>query len=82
MKTYSITQTYELEVSVMVYVPDNYTPTDVQEHFSDFPISISVESEWDGSDTDEITCDSNICVDGLVSTGLPVVFDHMGVPVI
>lgn len=75
MKKYTIIQHYELEVSVTVHVPDNLSVHEVQEYFSDFPISVVVESEWENSENDEVTCDNDIIVESLTTHGNPLVYD-------
>ena len=73
MKEYTITQTYVLEVSVTVHVPDAMNIHEVQEHFSDFPINVTVQSEWDETESDDVVCDNDISVDSVLSHGLPLV---------
>lgn len=68
MKTFSVTQTYELEISFTVEVPDDYTLSDVRDNFEDFPISIVVEPEWDESEFDDSIFNNDIIVQSLVST--------------
>lgn len=75
MKQYTIIQTYELEVSVTVNVPDDLPVHEVQEYFSEFPISVVVESAWENSDNDEVTCNNDIVVESLTVHGNPLVYD-------
>jgi hypothetical protein len=79
MKTLTITQSYELEVSVTVQVPDDYTLDDIQNTFADFPITVAVDSKWDDyRDNDEVICYNDIAIEHLNTHGLPVPHDSNG----
>lgn len=73
MKELTITQTYVLEVSVTVHVPDDMNTYEVQEHFADFPINVTVESAWDETESNDVICDNDILVDSVSPHGLPLV---------
>jgi len=64
MRTITITQTYELIVSVEVEVPDDYKYEDMENSFLDFPIRAEVNSVWE--DTEDVKV-IGVCVDAVVS---------------
>ena len=78
MKEYTITQSYALTLSVTVHVPDDMTIYEIQEHFADYDISVTVEPDeeaWDEWNADsEVICDHDICVDSLAPHGFPLVY--------
>lgn len=80
MKTYIVTQDYELKVSVTVQVPDDYTLEDIQDTFADFPITVTVDSKWDDyRDNDEVICYNDIAIECLDTHGLPVLQTYSGI---
>jgi hypothetical protein len=64
MRTITVTQTYELVVSVEVEVPDDYKYEDMENSFLDFPIRAEVKSVWE--DTEDVKV-IGVCVDAVVS---------------
>jgi hypothetical protein len=64
MRTITVTQTYELVVSVEVEVPDDYKYEDMENSFLDFPIRAEVNSVWE--DTEDVKV-IGVCVDAVVS---------------
>jgi hypothetical protein len=64
MRTITVTQTYELIVSVEVEVPDDYKYEDMENSFLDFPIRAEVKSVWE--DTEDVKV-IGVCVDAVVS---------------
>ena len=64
MRTITVTQTYELIVSVEVEVPDDYKYEDMENSFLDFPIRAEVNSVWE--DTEDVKV-IGVCVDAVVS---------------
>jgi hypothetical protein len=64
MRTITVTQTYELVVSIEVEVPDDYKYEDMENSFLDFPIRAEVNSVWE--DTEDVKV-IGVCVDAVVS---------------
>lgn len=64
MRTITVTQTYELVVSVEVEVPDDYKYEDMENSFLDFPIRAEVNSVWE--DTEDVKV-IGVCVDAVDS---------------
>lgn len=64
MRTITVTQTYELIVSIETQVPDDYKYEDMENSFIDFPIRVDVNSVWE--DTENVKV-AGVCVDALVS---------------
>ena len=64
MRTITVTQTYELVVSIEVEVPDDYKYEDMENSFIDFPIRVDVNSVWE--DTEDVKV-IGVCVDALDS---------------
>ena len=46
MVTRTISQSYEMSVLLDVEVPEDWTDQDLIDNFSDFPISVTVDSEY------------------------------------
>lgn len=46
MVTRTISQSYEMSVLLEVEVPEDWTDQDLIDNFSDFPISVTVDSEY------------------------------------
>lgn len=64
MKTITVTQTYELVVSIETQVPDEYTYDDMVNSFTDFPIRVDVNEVWEETENVKVI---GVCVDALVS---------------
>ena len=64
MRTITVTQTYELVVSVEVEVPDDYKYEDMENSFLDFPIRVDVNSVWEDTENVKVI---GVCVDALDS---------------
>jgi len=64
MKTITVTQTYELVVSIEVEVSDEYTYDDMVNSFTDFPIRVDVNEVWEPTENVKVV---GVCVDALVS---------------
>ena len=64
MKTITVTQTYELVVSIEVEVSDEYTYDDMVNSFTDFPIRVDVNEVWEETENVKVI---GVCVDALVS---------------
>jgi hypothetical protein len=64
MRTITVTQTYELVVSIEVEVPDDYKYEDMENSFLDFPIRAEVNSVWE--DTEDVKV-IGVCVDAVDS---------------
>lgn len=47
MVTKTISQSYEMSVLLDVEVPEDWTDEDLIDNFSDFPIEVTVNSEFD-----------------------------------
>ena len=50
MRTITVTQTYELIVSIETQVPDDYKYEDMENSFIDFPIRAEVNSVWEDTE--------------------------------
>jgi hypothetical protein len=64
MRTITVTQTYELVVSIEVEVPDDYKYEDMENSFLDFPIRVDVNSVWEDTENVKVI---GVCVDALDS---------------
>ena len=64
MKTITVTQTYELVVSIEVEVSDEYTYDDMVNSFTDFPIRVDVNEGWEETENVKVI---GVCVDALDS---------------
>ena len=64
MRTITVTQTYELVVSIETQVPDDYKYEDMENSFIDFPIRVDVNSVWEDTENVKVV---GVCVDALVS---------------
>lgn len=64
MKTITVTQTYELVVSIEVEVSDEFTYDDMVNSFTDFPIRVDVNEVWEETENVKVV---GVCVDALVS---------------
>ena len=64
MRTITVTQTYELIVSIETQVPDDYKYEDMENSFIDFPIRADVNSVWEDTENVKVI---GVCVDALVS---------------
>jgi hypothetical protein len=64
MRTITVTQTYELVVSIETQVPDEYTYEDMENSFIDFPIRVDVNPVWEDTENVKVI---GVCVDALVS---------------
>lgn len=64
MRTITVTQTYELVVSIEVEVSDEYTYDDMVNSFTDFPIRVDVNEVWEETENVKVV---GVCVDALVS---------------
>ena len=64
MRTITVTQTYELVVSIETQVPDEYTYEDMENSFIDFPIRVDVNPVWEDTENVKVV---GVCVDALVS---------------
>ena len=64
MKTITVTQTYELVVSIEVEVSDEYTYDDMVNSFTDFPIRVDVNEVWEETENVKVV---GVCVDALDS---------------
>jgi hypothetical protein len=64
MKTITVTQTYELVVSIEAEVSDEYTYDDMVNSFTDFPIRVDVNEVWEPTENVKVV---GVCVDALVS---------------
>ena len=64
MRTITVTQTYELIVSIETQVPDEYTYEDMENSFIDFPIRVDVNPVWEDTENVKVI---GVCVDALVS---------------
>ena len=64
MRTITVTQTYELVVSIETQVPDEYTYDDMVNSFTDFPIRVDVNEVWEETENVKVI---GVCVDALVS---------------
>ena len=78
MKEYTVTQTYELEVTVTVHAPEGMSVYDIEEMFTDLPISVTVEPNWDETDFEGVVCSPDISLDGVVSSPLVPSVRHNG----
>ena len=64
MRTITVTQTYELIVSIETQGPDDYKYEDMENSFIDFPIRADVNSVWEDTENVKVV---GVCVDALVS---------------
>ena len=64
MRTITVTQTYELVVSIEAEVSDEYTYDDMVNSFTDFPIRVDVNEVWEPTENVKVV---GVCVDALVS---------------
>jgi len=64
MRTITVTQTYELIVSIETQVPDDYKYEDMENSFIDFPIRVDVNPVWEDTENVKVV---GVCVDALVS---------------
>jgi hypothetical protein len=64
MRTITVTQTYELVVSIETQVPDEYTYEDMENSFIDFPIRVDVNPVWEDTENVKVI---GVCVDALDS---------------
>jgi hypothetical protein len=64
MKTITVTQTYELVVSIEAEVSDEYTYDDMVNSFTDFPIRVDVNEVWEPTENVKVV---GVCVDALIS---------------
>ena len=64
MRTITVTQTYELIVSIETQVPDDYKYEDMENSFLDFPIRVDVNSVWEDTENVKVI---GVCVDALDS---------------
>ena len=64
MRTITVTQTYELVVSIEVEVSDEYTYDDMVNSFTDFPIRVDVNEVWEETENVKVI---GVCVDALDS---------------
>jgi hypothetical protein len=64
MRTITVTQTYELVVSIEVEVSDEYTYEDMVNSFTDFPIRVDVNEVWEPTENVKVI---GVCVDALDS---------------
>jgi hypothetical protein len=64
MRTITVTQTYELIVSIETQVPDDYKYEDMENSFIDFPIRVDVNSVWEDTENVKVI---GVCVDALDS---------------
>lgn len=78
MKEYTVTQTYELQVTVTVHAPEGMNVVDIEEMFQDLPISVTVEADWDEADFEGVICPPDISVDGVRPSPLVPAVRHNG----
>jgi hypothetical protein len=78
MKEYTITQTYELVVTVTVHAPEDMSVVDIEEMFTDLPISVTVDPDWDETDFEGVVCEPDISVDGVHPSPLVPTIRHNG----
>ena len=64
MRTITVTQTYELIVSIETQVPDDYKYEDMENSFIDFPIRVDVNPVWEDTENVKVI---GVCVDALDS---------------
>lgn len=68
MRKHTITQAYEFTAHVEVEVPEDWTEEEVKEYFTDFPLAVTIFSEFPEDDEAKI---SGLILDGVTTVGEP-----------